>query len=563
MVWLGSSCYYCELYDEAQSYLTESLHILKEEKADQYVGLSAQSQSYLGRVLSLKELYEDALSSFDSALQLYRKSGNNSKEIATIHFYKGKVLAKQKGSLNKAIDEFKRCLAIRKEQREGVESEAIAEVLIEVGDVLFDQRKYTSALNCYNEGLRIRKTKQGPELLIASASHKVGNVYLKQRQFTEAMHAFEVAQNVYANTDEFTDEKCFLTLNIGLVHKQCMRQEEALESFLSALDVLRKNVLSDKECMAACTFQIGALLSIKKDYLQAGNYLLEALELRRDLADSSMIGIAEVLKELGDVHLYTGSFENAKAMYLEASEIYKDNGRHSDLISCLSQLGSLYLKNDELDKSLQFYESAWSLCKDHDLNNEHEASSILYGLGFIYNQMSRYQEAMEMLKISLKIRLKILGKQNLEVATTCEQLGTALVSLSRYEDALKVCTTSLEIYQKELGENHISCARVMLDIGTIYCHKQNYDLSLVQLQACLQFFKVECGDTSEEVANVLLRIGQIHDLRVDHDEAMKCMNEALDIRIKLHGNNHFKVAETVLNIARVLEDWGDIDEVSM
>ena len=42
---------------------------------------------------------------------------------------------------------------------------------------------------------------------------------------------------------------------------------------------------------------------------------------------------------------------------------------------------------------------------------------------------------------------------------------------------------------------------------------------------------------------------------------MKCMTDALEIRTEMYGRNDVRVAETLLNIARVLQDWGDVDEV--
>jgi len=557
--WLAESHYNCKRMNEAFLCCKDALKFLK-RNCSAHVLLFAQTQACCAKVLFHLEDFDNALSSFDSSLQIYQSSECDfDEEIATISLFKGKIYAKQAGNLNLAMDQFKICLVLRKKQ--GAETEAVAEVLMEVGDVLLEQNQFSSSLNCFRESLRIRKIDNKNDLLIGDVLSKMGEAHLKEQKYDDAMKCCDEARQMYLRTCE---EDCIqlghLAYTIGLIYAGNDKGEEALLSFKSALDLLRKNLNSNDDRIALCMYKSGTILTNKEEYSEAEKLLVNSLSIYRVNLSSNRKDMADAMKQLANTYSKTGNINQALSLYEESSDMYKQMNRHSELASCLSEIGSLRLKSDELNESCKCYEQAWHLHQRHKLNDQGEAATILYGLGFIYNQNLRYDEAMELLKISLKIRLKKLGKQNLDVANTCEQLGTSLVSLGRYEDALKVCTTSLEIYRDLLGENHICCARVLFLLGTIYSHKQNYDLSLVQLQACLEFFKSICGKNSEEVATVLLRIGQIHDLRVDHDEAMKCMTEALDIRTQIYGEEDVRVAETILNIARILEDWGDNDE---
>lgn len=541
--------------------LSEVLDVLKCMKCTTDV-LYARTQICIAKILMTGERYKDAMVLFDTSIELYEDApGNHVKEIADVYLLKGKIYAKEKEEFNKAIDQFKKCLELRKKLSGGTETESVAEVLMEVGMVLADKNELISSLNFFIEALKIRKMIHKEGRLVASAAHKTGITLQRLRRFNEALDSFEDARTNYTKSDEnYQVYIGKLDFCVGLVHKECNRPDEALKAFRSAIDSLQEQ--DDEDCVAQCHYHLALLLSDKHDDAQSSKSLLEALELLRGNNERNKVKIADVLTRLAKLHEKKSEDRDALSLYLEASQIYEGKSRQRDYGYCLLQIGNLYMKSDRLDKSYPVYKKALVIHKQHPFD-EKDLASILYGLGFIYNQRSQHDEAMGVLKTSLKLRLRLLGKTSLEVAKTCEQLGTALVSLSRYEDALKVCTTALDIYRNELGENHICCARVMLDIGTIYCNKENYDLSLVQLQACLQFFKKECGDASEEVANVLLRIGQIHDLRVDNDEAMKCMTEALEIRTQMYGRNDVRVAETMLNIARVLQDWGDVDEVSV
>ena len=540
------------------NYSSKALDVLRGKKFFDDA-LIAQTQICVGKVLTAKESYVDALKLFDSCMELYEDSQSNfEEEIATVYLLRGKVYAKQDGRLNLAIEQFKKCLDLRRKLYNDSETDSVSEVLMEVGVVLHDKGELSSSLNCFLEVLKLRKQFLKDGRLVAVASYKVGYVLYHLRRFDEAMKYLEDARNDFSKEDDnYPSDIGNLNYHIGLVLKECNRSDEALNKFEDVINTLKDQ--NDDDCFTNCHYEV-AILQAEKDE-KATTYLLDALELLRGNNERNKVKIADILIRLGDIHKNNGEDMEAIPLFSEAVTIYQGTSKKVDLAYSLLQIGNLYMKTDNLDKSFPFYQKAWELHKQNKLD-EKDLASILYGLGFIYNQRFQHKEAMDVLKISVKIRLRLLGKKSLEVARTCEQLGTALVSLTRFEDALKVCTTALDIYRNELGENHICCARVMLDIGTIYCQKENYDLSLVQLQACLQFFRKECGESSEEVANVLLRIGQIHDLRVDHDEAMKCMTNALEIRTEMYGRNDVRVAESMLNIARVLQDWGDTDEVS-
>jgi tetratricopeptide (TPR) repeat protein len=308
-------------------------------------------------------------------------------------------------------------------------------------------------------------------------------------------------------------------------------------------------------------YNAGIILAEKDEERERAAKLLQnALALRREHLDRFSTDIADTLYKLGKMQSPECEGQETRQMFTEAEGIYNRQERHKDKAACLSELGHLTLGTN-MDKSLSYYKKAWAIYRAHDLERHGEAANILYGIGFIHNQKLEFKQSADLLKECLKIRIREEGKNSLDVGKTCEQLGSCLLSLGQHEDALKLYVTSLEIYKDIYGESAVPCARVMLDIATLYSYKHQFDLVLVQLMACLEFMENHHGKESEEVATVLLRIGQVHDMRVDNEEAMKCVSRALEIRIKLYTKEDIRVAETYLICGKVLEDWGDIDEV--
>jgi tetratricopeptide (TPR) repeat protein len=316
--------------------------------------------------------------------------------------------------------------------------------------------------------------------------------------------------------------------------------------------------------LASVMHRAGIILS-KRDGEgeRAGDFLSRSLSLRREHLEKFSFDTASTLYAFAKIQNPENDSDAQKIfeMFTEATNIFIRHEKHEDSAACLSRLGTLELSRN-IDKSLSYYKKAWAIYMENDLERADEAANILYGIGFIHNQKLEFKQSVDLFKECLKIRIREEGKNSLNVAKTCEQLGSALLSLGQHEDALKLYVTSLEIFKDIYGESAVPCARVMLDIATLYSYKQQFDLALVQLTACLQFIEIHHGKESEEVATVLLRIGQVHDMRVDNEEAMKCVSRALEIRIKLYTKDDIRVAETYLICGKVLEDWGDIDEVS-
>ena len=488
--------------------------------------------------------------------------------ISNLHLLRGKLYIIH-NNLSGAYDQFKRCLSIRK--RDGKEKQSVLEVLMEIAGVLFEQNQYKSCLDYYQEAARIMSRLDKTQDAF-TVYERVGICHLRLEKYQDAMRAFKEAQHLFSTTPGNIDDRqvgrAVLSYYIGRAYEGLKQPEDALTSYLDtigAFGLIQNTTSGDKATLAATMYRTGCLLTNKSSEVDRAAKMLEnALEIRRAVLGSHDVEIADTLYQLAKNSSALATPEGivkATKMLKEAESIYSRHKKYRGQASCLSELGSHELRVN-LDTSFAFFKKAWSLYLTHELEQDSEAGSILYGMGFIHNQKLKASMAADLLKQSLKLRIQHEGKCSLNVGKTCEQLGSCLMALGQHDDALKLYVTCLEIYKDELGEDTMECARVMLDIAALYSYKQQFDLALLQLHGSLEFMEGAYGAESEQVATVLLRIGQVHDMRVDNEEAMKCVSRALQIRIKLYTKEDIRVAETYLICGKLLEDWDDIEEVS-
>jgi len=532
-------------------------------------------QDLVGRIYYSRKDYVNARKTVDSSFLICNKRFPDEVEmISNLHLLRGKLHVVQK-NLDEAYDQFKRCLSLRK--RNGKEKQSVVEVLMEIAGVLFEQNQHKSCLHYYQEVVRIMQLLNQREGA-ATIYEKIGISHLHLENYEDAMHAFREVDTFYSGTLENIDdrqrERAHLSYNMGRAYEGLKRVEEALASYLDSIGsfgLIQTNSNRNKEILSSAMHHTGCLLAQKPTESDRTIRMLEkALEIRREILGEDDVEIADTLYHLakilsssaaGTTTIITkgNEIEKMKDMFIEAESIFSNHKRYREQSACLSELGSLELLVKP-DKSFMFFKKAWSIYLTHKLEQGSEAGNILYGMGFVHNQKLKASTAADLLKQSLKLRIKYEGKNSINVGKTCEQLGSCLMALGQHEDALKLYVTCLEIYKDELGMETMECARVMLDIAALYSYKQQFDLALLQLTGSLDFMENEYGSESEQVATVLLRIGQVHDMRIDNEEAMKCVSRALQIRIKLYTNEDIRVAETYLICAKLLEDWGDIEE---
>lgn len=526
-------------------------------------------QDLVGRIYYSRKDYDNALRGIESSMLIcHERFPDEVETLSNFHLLQGKLHIVQK-NLDGAYDQFKRCLALRK--RNGKEKQSVLDVLIEIAGVLFEQNQYKSCLHYYQEAVRIMKLLNQTEGF-ATIYEKIGISHLRLEKYEDAMRAFTELGTfhsaIFENIDDRQGGRARLSYNMGRSYEGLMQSEKALVSYLDSIGsfgLVKTNSIQNKEILSSALYHAGCLLAHKPaESDRTVNMLEKSLEIRREILTRDDVEIAETLYRLAKNLANSAAadkVEKAKHMFKEAESIYSQHKRYREQSACLSELGSLELL-ENLDIAFTIFKEAWSIYLTHKLEQDCEAGNILYGMGFIYNQKLKASTAANLLKQSLKLRIQCEGKKSLNVGKTCEQLGSCLMALGQHEDALKLYVTCLEIYKDELGTETMECARVMLDIASLYSYKQQFDLALLQLTGSLDFMEHEYGLESEQVAAVLLRIGQVHDMRVDNEEAMKCVSRALQIRIQLYTKDDIRVAETYLICGNLLEDWGDIEEVS-
>ena len=136
------------LYDKALRYLNESVDImtLLNGKTHPFIGDAYNLNAFLEMK---KGNAENALKLFNDALQVRKALGDRTKEAETLknigHVYR------EKNDYDLALEQYEECLGILTEEK-GRDSDAVADILIAMGDISSDMSSTDDAMSHYKNG---------------------------------------------------------------------------------------------------------------------------------------------------------------------------------------------------------------------------------------------------------------------------------------------------------------------------------------------------------------------------------------------------------------------------
>ncbi len=178
----------------------------------------------------------------------------------------------------------------------------------------------------------------------------------------------------------------------------------------------------------------------------------------------------------------------------------------------------------------------------------------------ILNAQGRYDEALPEFREALQQRREALGDEHPKVASSYNNMGSALVDLGRYDEALEALERAKAIWEKSYGPTHPVVATAVNGLGVVLERSGRWSEALVQLEAALALREATFGPEHVNVAITLDNLGSVLTRLGRYDEARAASQRALELRGKHLGVRHPHYASSLVNLGLVAEKQGRLDE---
>jgi tetratricopeptide (TPR) repeat protein len=228
----------------------------------------------------------------------------------------------------------------------------------------------------------------------------IAAAYTSLKDFPHAIHYYAECLKINRELKDLEGEALQWN-NIGTLYYTQGDFEEAMKNFERAFEIQKKLDKFDEAIMRN--------ISMMSAFLEKWERTIEVCELvltknPKDL--NALYGLAQALSRIGNIQksmeIYTKSLEIAKTV-----RVYND-------------LGVLHETLSEFDKALEFFELAVNLSKED--KNEHGLMLALNNLGSCYFKMKKYDLALEKLKETQELAIKLDHKPVLQAVAKSLEL---------------------------------------------------------------------------------------------------------------------------------------------
>ncbi len=282
-------------------------------------------------------------------------------------------------------------------------------------------------------------------------------------------------------------------------------------------------------------------------------------ELERIIKIVSGSDRVDMLNNLSKLYL-TKSVEKSIKYANLALDLSREIPYPKGIVSSQIRIGCSFLAMKKPDESIAYFKKALgnsSKLKKYDL----VLSDLWWHYGEAENQLKNYKKAIKNFKYAFKINKKNNRNCHSDTSEIQNGIGTAYYCLKKFRKAIKHFKKAVNIAKSTYGNGHFSTIQKYNNLGLALSYKKKYRLAEASFRTALKG-KLELANNKyiphissiyDNLAWSLFRQKRFQDALDNYDQAIVYSK-------KRFGEESFNVAFILNNKARVLIEFGRVDE---
>jgi len=310
--------------------------------------------------------------------------------------------------------------------------EAEIVILNQLGVVYRRQDKIRVALNFHQSVLdlilKIEESSQDIEKSKSIAINSIGNIYLTLKQYEKALEKFEES---IALQKELNDKRGLAInhQNIGFAYKNIGDLSLALKNYRKSLKFNEEN--NDDLGIVICHNHISNILILQNKYEEAYNYINEIIDSAKEIGNRYYL--SEVYNTLGLVLLKLDKIDESEEYLNKALEIGEQNNIPSSLILSYLHLSELNKKKENYKLALELYQKSKEIEKKiFNTKNIRYVNSLINK----YDSEVSINKIKSLAKENEIARLKLFRNRNLLIITLVSIALFAVLLYAMYRHRL-------------------------------------------------------------------------------------------------------------------------------
>ena len=194
--------------------------------------------------------------------------------------------------------------------------------------------------------------------------------------------------------------------------------------------------------------------------LKESKGILNRMPKDRKNTDSFKLARSSFLFVEGEVYYAGGNFPRALKVLnksLEIMEILLKS--HTSTSRCLNAIGNCYLKLEQPDEAIKYYQKASAMRKDLSPSGEHCDMPLFQSqIGTVYEAQENFHEAIDHYKKALDLATKLKLPGVLSTALYNRNIGNAYAWLEQYDQAYEYAKKAYDIGKDVLGNHPLTAS---------------------------------------------------------------------------------------------------------
>lgn len=391
---LGQYCYQRAYYQDAETYLTDTL-----ELCEQTMGLE----------------HLDTAHTLNSLASVYHKQGK----------------------FQEAEDLYQRAWMIR-EQIWGSEHAEVAQVLNNLALMYKDWGRYQQAETLYQNVIIMYERTMGPDHPdTATALNNLALVYNQLGKYAQATSLYQRAFSIEERTLGTKHPDVALSMNILAGRYEDQGDYQQAETLYLRTVALQEQIFGPEHPdIAQSLNNLAGLYEVLGRYQDAEKLYERALHIYEKVSGSEHPETALVLNNLAYLLSQQGQYQDAEQLYKRALHIYEKvpGSEHPDTASILNNLGTLYLLMGKDKLAEPLLRRGLAIC-ERMFGEEHiDTARSLKALIDLLMKQRRYQEVKPLYRRNLAIIQQALGPGNPDVTLALEEYKILLDHINEQKE---------------------------------------------------------------------------------------------------------------------------------
>ena len=535
--------------DEAVDAFRRRIEISQQldDKHSEAIGLNC-----LGGVLQKQNKLDEAVDVFRRRIEISQQLDDKHSEAIGLNCLGG--VLQQQNKLDEAVDVFRRRIEIS-QQLDDKHSEAIG--LNCLGRVLQQQNKLDEAVDIFRRSVEISqqlndKRSQAIDL------NCLGGVLQQQNKLDEAVDVFRRQIEISQQLDDKRSEAIGLN-GLGGVLQQQNKLDEAVDAFRCGLAIQeqfgnQRGLTMTLTSLAAVLRQQGELEEAIKTLERIAD-IEQQLDNKRGIA-MTLTTLSVVLREQGEIEKAISTVERIIAIQEELNNQERKSITLTYLTEILHQKGYFLLKQKQLDKAKEAFQSSYDISEK--IGNHKSSAISLNNIGRILDLQYQWEEAEQILKRSQDICVDLDDIKTLSIALNT--LSRVLVKQRKLNEAEKILRQCYDLSTKDQDQR--GQAIILNSLGRVL-HKQGgeekHKLALMYFQESIKLGE-QLGD-QEHLAKVYTAMGQTLLADENLEEAVVQLIKGFEIDENLKNERGLTIVTS--DLSRALLKLGRIDEATI